>query len=247
MKIMVALPIYDARLPFQTMCCLFSEQAEAFRRGDELEVVVSHGSAGIAQARNQLATIFMDSDFERLFFLDHDITWERGDLLRVAHHPVDFVGGAYRLKRSNEAYPVAWLNDEKGFKGIPLSEDTALLEVEGVPTGFLALSRNVFEKMLKAHPNRGLTQQLGQKAYCFFQMPFVDGHLYGEDLYFCREWIEMGEKIYLDPELNLTHWDFRPMPHIGNIGKWLKSRVTEGQEKPALDILSEIKNLEVLL
>lgn len=225
MKILVAIPIYDGRVPAQVMNALFNEQAEAFRNGDEIFLHINYGSAGIAFARNMMATAFLDSDCDRLFFLDSDITWETGDLLKIAKMPVDFVGGCYPLKRLGEKYPVAWLpHDPKGFKGIPLSENTALIEVEGLPTGFLALSRRVFEKFLKAYPDRGLTEQLGHKCYCFFEMPFIDGHLYGEDLYFCRKWIEMGEKIYLYPEATLVHWDFRATPHMGHIGNWLRGR-----------------------
>lgn len=239
MKVFVALPIYDARIHADIVNCLMREQAIALRQGDEIELCISHGSAGIAQARNQLATKFLESNCDRLFFLDNDVTWEAGDLLKLAKMPVDFVGGCYPLKRVGERYPIAFLeHDPKGFKGIPLSETTALIEVEGLPTGFLALSRTVFEKMLKHDPSRGLTEQLGQKSYCFFEMPYVDGHLYGEDLYFCRKWIEMDEKIYLYPELSLTHWDFRPTPHQGHIGNWLKNR-----DKPQLDLQTEINKL----
>lgn len=239
MKIFVAVPIYDARIHVDVVNCLMREKDEAFRSGDEIQLCISHGSAGIAQARNQLATLFMDSNCDRLFFLDNDITWQAGDLLKLAKMPVDFVGGCYPLKRIGERYPIAFLpHDPNGFKGIDLGNQTALIEVEGLPTGFLALSRTVFEKMLAHDPTRGLTEQLGQKAYCFFEMPYVDGHLYGEDLYFCRKWIEMGEKIYLYPELNLTHWDFRPTPHQGHIGEWLKNR-----DNPQFDLQGEVNKL----
>jgi hypothetical protein len=237
MKILVAIPKYDGMIPAQTTVCLLKEQVIALKNGDELNFIISYGSAGIAQARNQLATEFLDSDYDRLFFLDHDITWEGGDLLKVAKMPVDFVGGAYRFKKVGEWYPVSWLRDEKGLKGIQLSEDTALLEVEGLPTGFLAISRKVFKKMLDKFPERS-RESLKEKHHGFFQMPIIDGHLYGEDLYFSRIWIEMGEKIYLYPELNLIHWDFRPTPHHGHIGNWLKNR-----DKPQLDLEKEIEKL----
>ena len=238
MRILVAIPIYDGRIHAEIVNCLMREQREAFRSGDEIELCISHGSAGIAQARNLLATQFLDGNYDRLLFLDNDVTWETGDLLKLCKMPVEFVGGCYPLKRVGERYPIAFLPNTPPFQGIDLGNNTALIEVEGLPTGFLALSRSVFEKMLKASPDRGLTEQLGQKCYCFFEMPYVDGHLYGEDLYFCRKWIEMGEKIYLYPELSLTHWDFRPTPHQGHIGNWLKNR-----DKPQLDLNAEINKL----
>jgi hypothetical protein len=219
MKICVAIPVYDGKIPVRTMNCLFNEQAIAIGAGDHLMINCLSSSAGIAQARNQLATEFMQSEFDRLVFVDSDITWNQGDLLNLAHRDVDFVGGAYRYKRKGEEYPIAWLPDPDK-KGIPQTKD-GLLGVQGIPTGFLALSRKVFQTFLEKHPERDLTIQNGHKCHAFFQMPFVDGHLYGEDLYFCREWSESGGIIYLDPKVSLTHWDFNPTPYPGNVEVFL--------------------------
>ncbi len=219
MKICVATPVYDGKMPVRTMNCLFTELSLAIGVGDTLMINCLSSSAGIAQARNQLATEFMNSKFDRLVFLDSDITWNPGDLIKLAHHDVDFVGGGYRYKRNPEQYPIAWLPDPDK-KGLPVTKK-GLLGVQGLPTGFLALSRNVFQTMLDKYPDRDLTIQNGHKCHAFFQMPFVDGHLYGEDLYFCRDWIESGGKIFLDPDISLTHWDFNPTPYGGNVGAFL--------------------------
>lgn len=232
MKIFVAIPTYDRKLDINVVIALLSEQAVAIANGDILKINFLSGNAGIAQARNQLATEFMESDFDRMFFLDADITWEIGNIVKLAHSPVDFVGGGYRLKREEESYPIAWLRDGKDL----WSDTNGLIEVEGVPTGFLSLSRKVFQTMLDKYPERELTVQCGHKAYCFFQMPLVDGHLYGEDLYFCREWLESGGKVYLSPEIKLTHWNYNPTAHEGHVGQWLKNRtvISKGKE----DVLS---------
>lgn len=222
MKIFVAIPVYDGKLDIQSVRCLMNEQAIAILNGDDITINFLSSNAGIAQGRNQLATEFMQSDFDRLVFLDSDVTFEPGSLVKLAHQPVDFVGGCYRFKKDGESYPIAWLPDPEQ-KGLQANEH-GLLEVQGLPTGFLALSRKVFQTMIDRHPDRDLTVQCGHSSYCFFQMPLVDGHLYGEDFYFCREWLELGGKIYLDPEIDLTHWSFKPTPFKGHIGKWLKNR-----------------------
>jgi hypothetical protein len=91
-----------------------------------------------------------------------------------------------------------------------------------LPGGFLSLSRKVFETLKAAHPEREY-EHFGKRAHCWFQMRFEDGHLWGEDSYFCKEWRDTGGKVLLDPELTLTHWDFNK-PYVGHIGNWLKSR-----------------------
>src|SRR6185312_5812515 len=146
-KIFVAIPVYDGKLHIRVIRCLLNEQALALANGDDITVNFLSSNAGIVQGRNQLSTEFMDSGFDRMVFLDSDVTFEPGAIVRLAHHPVDFVGGCYRLKRQKEQYPIAWNRGSTGepFRGINLGNGQALLEVEGVPTGFLALSRKVFE------------------------------------------------------------------------------------------------------
>lgn len=221
MKICVAVPVYDGRLHVETVRTLLAEQAVAYGSGDAFQVRFLSGNAGIVQARNQLAHEFMESDFERLVFLDADITFEPGTLIKLAHRREDLVGGCYRFKMESECYPIRFLPDPDG-RGLWANQE-GLIEVEALPTGFLAISRNVFETMAKAHPER-LQSHFDHVSFTYFQMPFHEGIQYGEDYFFCKEWRDLGGKVHLDPEIELTHWGFQPTPYRGHIGRWLKSR-----------------------
>jgi hypothetical protein len=218
LKIFVAIPLYDGKLGVETVRCLLNEQALAIKAGDDFTVAFLSGDAGIAGARNQLATDFLASGFDRMVFLDSDITFELGTLIKLAHQPCDFVGGCYRYKNPTEAYPINWLDEKELW-----SNEHGLIEVATLPTGFLALSRKVFESFHERFPERAY-DHMGHKSFCYFQLAFKNGNFYGEDIYFCREWREMGGKVFLDPETKLTHWGFNPTPHHGHIGHWLKNR-----------------------
>lgn len=218
MKIFVAIPVYDGKLQVQTVKCLLEETTIAIGVGDDLRVNFLPSCSVPAQGRNQLVQMFLESDCDRLFFLDSDLTFEPGSIIKTCHMPADFVGGCYRFKSSDEKYPINWLSE---MRGIPLGDKTALLEVGMLPTGFLALSRKVFDSFKKHYPDREY-EHWGAKAYGYFQMAFKDGALYSDDSYFCKEWIQMGGKIYLDPEIELAHWDSNPTPYSGRIGNWLK-------------------------
>lgn len=226
MKIFVAIPSYDPKLQIEVVNCLLNEQKIALGIGDDFIVNMLSGDAGIVGARNQCVSKFFETDFDRFFFLDADITWEPGALVKLAHMPADFVGGAYRYKMEKEDYPINWLPDPDN-KGIPLTR-CGLIEVGKLPTGFLALSRKVFQTIMDAHPER-IYKHMGHPAFAFFQMFFKNGALVGEDYLFCEEWISLGGKIYLDPEIKLTHWGINPTPHVGHIGNWLKNK-TKGDE-----------------
>lgn len=222
MRIFVAIPIYDSLLQIRTVKCLLEEQALAGVSGDEISFVFLPSCSVPAAGRNQLVQDFMDSECDRLIFLDSDITFEPGYLLKLAHHPVDFVGGCYRYKLDQESYPLTWLNKDELW-----SDANGLIEVETLPNGFLALSRNVFEKLKLSHPEREY-EHFGKKAFCYFQMIFQDGQLHSEDSYFCKEWRAIGGQVFLDPEIELTHWAWNfSKPYVGHLGEWLRTKLKE--------------------
>ncbi len=216
MKISVSIPLYDGKLQMQSVAALLTETKIAQMMGDELTVRFLPSCTNLALGRNQLVKEFLASDADRLVFLDADVTFEPGSIVKLARYPVDMVGGAYRLKQDVEQYPISFLSPDE-----PHAENSfGLCEVAMAPTGFLALSRKVFERFEAAHPGRSYEIQ-GQKNYCYFQIPYRDGALFTEDAYFCREWREMGGRIFIDPEMTLTHWQFNT-PYAGHFGNWLK-------------------------
>jgi hypothetical protein len=219
MKIFVAVPLYDGKLDYRLVNCLLAESIFAERCGDELRVNYIGGSAGIAHARNQLVTMFLESDCDRMVFLDSDITFKIGSLVKIAKQKEEIVVGAYRIKDSFETYPIEWLINKELW-----ANENGLLEIDRGPTGFMSIKRCVFDKILEAKPDRKTEVYKGKYNYFFFQMPIENGVLVGEDFYFCREVRDLGMKIYLDPELELTHYGHKPTPFIGHIGKWLKNR-----------------------
>lgn len=214
MKIHVAIPAYDRKIGCETARSLLNEQGAASLAGVELRVSFVPGSSLITQARNQAARDFIDSDADRMVFVDADVAWEPGALIRIASHPVDFCGGAYRYKDQLEGYPVGWL-DKPDLWADPA---TGLLEVAMLPGGFLSLSREVFTRLSKAHPDRAYSFH-GHTFFAFFHCPPGDG----EDGAFCRDWRDAGGQIWLDPTLTLTHVD-GGRQYTGCIGRWLKSR-----------------------
>lgn len=223
MRISVGLPVYDTKVMAQQLTCLLTESSIAMAMGDQINVRFVCSCTNLAFGRNYLVDEFLKSDDDKLIFLDGDITFEPGSLVRMAHHKVDVVGGAYRLKKEPEQYPIQLLSEPR-----PLGPG-GLVEVAMVPTGFLALSRNAFSKFREMYPNRSYKVH-GKEFFAYFQIPFKDGHLYTEDAYFCQEYREKGGTIYLDPEHSLTHWQGN-IPYPGHIGNYYR-KVTGKSETP---------------
>lgn len=221
MKILVAVPVYARTLPIQTVKCLMREQLYALAvDGDEVHFHFLPACSHAAMGRNQIAADFLNGDCDVLVSVDADVTTETtgaiAKIARLALRTGQVVGGAYRYKFEPEEYPVAWLRDRAELR----ANADGLLEVQTLPGGFVAVPREVFAKLQAAHPERKYDHG-GHAFHAFYQFAFVDGAMYGEDTLFCKEWLQLGGKVYLDPELSLTHWD-ESRPYPGHIGNWLK-------------------------
>jgi hypothetical protein len=226
MKILVAIPVYDSKVPVETTMCLLNEKSIASGLGDDILVEFLPGCSHPAMGRNQLAQRFVDSDFDRMVFVDSDVTWELGALTKLANMPFDFVGGCYRYKFETENYPIGWLVDEEK-KGL-WSNEYGLIKVASLPGGFMSLSKNVFTKIREANPGREY-EHFGKNAFAYFDMAFTEGRLWGEDSRFCKLWRDAGGDIFLDPMITLTHWDSSPVAYKGNIGNWLGGMRPKGE------------------
>lgn len=207
------------------------EQSLACQVGDEIFPCFIPNCSHPAIGRNQLVQAFIDSDCDRLIFLDSDITFEPGSLIKIARQTKDFVAGCTRHKAEPETYPIGWLPK----KELWWNEDKCL-EIAMIGTAFMSLSRNVFDILKAKYPGREFNHY-GKDMYCYFQTPFQDGSLFGEDTYFCKEWTAAGGKIFLNPEIELTHWDFNK-PYVGHIGKWLRARMGQQNETAKISVLS---------
>lgn len=219
MKLFVAIPAYDRKVSCETATSLLNEQGVALLSGIEIMTSFLPGNAYVDKARNQLVRDFLNSDADRLIFIDSDVAWEPGSLLKIATAKPDFVGGCYRHKRDAETYPIEWIADRGELWSDP---ETGLIEVAALPGGFLSLSRAVFAKLYDAYPDRAYSHE-GHAFHAYFHQPLGEG----EDGRFCAEWRSIGGQVWLDPLLNLNHVDAAGRAHWGNIGAWLRRQMEQ--------------------
>lgn len=185
--------------------------------------VVQHNPY-IQHVRNRLVADFLSRpDCTDLLFIDDDISWEPGAVARLLSHDLDVVGGVYPMRSDQVEFPT------QPVEGAVPDQD-GLLEVEYLPTGFMAIKRHVLEKMVDRYPellyNEGAAGS-SQACHALFWLelhpdPDFPGKLkmMGEDVSFCRKWIAMGGKCYADTVLAFRHhgmkaWHSRYAEHIG--------------------------------
>lgn len=213
MKVFVAVPAYSGAVDVETVRALLNEQAAASASSIEISTAFLPGCSLITHARNQLCMDFLASDCDRLVFVDADVSWEVGSLIRLAKHPVHVVGGCYRAKEEPERYPFAPC-DETGW----MDPRTGLTPVRTLPGGFLAISRQALETLRKAFPGRAYSHY-GRAYHGWFHAPIADATLYGEDSAFCTDWIRAGGVVWLDPTPRLTHTGGRSH-FTGSVAEW---------------------------
>lgn len=213
MDIFVGIPTIDGKVCAETAQALLAEQVVLALKGHRLTTGFTVGCSLITHARNDVCANFLASGADILVFIDADIGWEPGAVLKLVETGEDVVGGAYPYKKAEEGYPVAWLGNtaEPGPNG--------LIAVGALPGGFLAVTRAALERIAEAEPARVYTWG-GKQLYAYFEAPFIDGRLYGEDVYFCASWRHVGGKVWLRPDLVLTHVG-GVNSYTGCVGDWL--------------------------
>jgi hypothetical protein len=221
-RIYVAIPAYTGQIHLATMRSLMTDWKALRERGDGMELYDEAGNPYIADARAQMVSCFLDSGADELIFIDSDVSWEAGALLRLIDAPVDVVAGIYPFRADPIAYPIDWLPE----KAIPYDAATGLIQVRGVPAGFMKISRDCLVKMVAAYQDLEFhcEKAPNKTAWALFGGYRVDGgrNKLGEDYAFCARWRDIGGKVWAMPEIKMGHCGFKTFH--GSLGEWLRNR-----------------------
>lgn len=230
-EVWIAIPAYTGQIHLGTMRSIVSDMLAFADRGDKVTIFDESGNAMIADCRALIVSNFLAGTGTDLIFVDSDVMWEAGALLKLVDHPVDFVAAAYRQRRDPENYCISWRTDRDELWSDP---KTGLLEVEGVPFGCVKLTRAALEKMVKGYPETEFYVEVApnQTSHALFD-PYRIGKLkFGEDYSFCRRWRDLGENIWIDPEIKMAHVGYKTFQ--GCIGDWLRNRDPDQPEDAQL-------------
>ncbi len=211
MIVCVGIPTIDGKPCAQTVDSLLAEQLIALRQGVHLLVLWQIGTSLIGPARNLLAKQFLDiKEANSMVFVDSDISWAAGDLLKIALSDFDVVGATYRSKQEEVSFHVLGKPEKHGD----------FYKVDGLPGGFIKVSRKAYET-IKAVRYEGAD---GMVVSDYFPTGIHNGVLYGEDYGFCRLWREFGGDVMLDPSIVLRHHD-GGRAFTGSPKEWIEEQI----------------------
>ena len=188
-------------------------------------------SSLVTQGRNICVSNFLSQPkFTHLLFIDSDIYFHSDSIVKMLEKDKDIISIPYPLKTirwdkvfdkikkgeiTNENEIYKWTNTypmkmkEKNF-----DVKRGVLEVHSSPTGCMLIKREVFDKLIKAYPDKNIVQKTiinGEyvtkpNMWNFFDTLHdpVEKTYLGEDFSFCKLWTDIGGKChaYISDEIS---------------------------------------------
>jgi hypothetical protein len=167
------------------------------------------------------------------------MTFHSQTLRRLASHDKPVVSGLYTARRGDPSPYFAFNFDDRGFPRVVMDLDMTgpeLVQVDGVPTGCLAINREVFVRLDEYARERGACGPSPGQPYFFYEarldrlireienemisaatekhidaLTFKPGFGRGEDLRFCASCKDAGIRIFLDTRLTAGHLAVKEM------------------------------------
>ncbi len=207
-SILIASAFYEVKAYSPYITSLMSSLRVLQEAGVKYSYVEISGDSYVDRAKNALVNKFLKSHHTHLMIIDSDLGWEVegfGRLLKAAMAGAEVVGGAYLCKGDWNTYAVTPVLEDSEYVG-NTSSGAIVFNVLSLPGGFIIYSRKAFER---TRPVLNTYEMDGPVLEAFRCEIAPDGQRMGEDIYFQRKYIEQGGKIYLSPDITLTHYGVR--------------------------------------
>ena len=180
--------------------------------------------ANQSRSRAELTQAFMQTEADKILFIDADMVFTPQDVIRIASHDVPIVAGTY-VKRK-----MKWDDVKKAIeKGDPrfacygeytfacnetnTIDENGLMVVKYAPSGFWCIRREVIQKLIEHYPETRYNSQFHKYAYALNDNIIDDDGTYlSNDFSFCKRVNKCGFPIYVDMMLKLGHCGLHNFP-----------------------------------
>ena len=231
-RVLVATPCFSGSICLNYALSIINFQRECGGAGMGLDFYFNPGDSLVTRARNDCVAYFLSNpSFTHLFWIDADIGFSPEAAFRLLLCDRDVAAGVYPIKREDwpaegvpqgttrqrfeELYQRYPINTGRPGEEIELTVDSdGFMKVREAPTGFMAIKRKVFDRLIEKYPDLKYvpdwpdgTYAQGGVHYRFFDV-MVDlesGRYLSEDYGFCRLWERIGGEGHVDANSNLSH------------------------------------------
>lgn len=196
-RVLIGTPSYDGRIDVWYANSLLQTVKIAIKKDIHVHAIYTSYDSLIQRARNSLVRLALTGGYDDLFFIDSDCEWEPEWFFRLLDRPEPIIGGALIKKSEKEGYTVKLVNKE-----LKWSQDKKIIEVDGVGTGFMKVSRFALEKLWDVS-EKYISEGEEHRMICDIKVE--NGDLISEDYIICNKWKSLGYKVWLDPTITLNH------------------------------------------
>ena len=210
-KVLVGSPSYSGQIDVWYVHSLMNTIKESYKHDVEIIPMWVSFDALLQRARNDTIHIALTGDYDDLIWIDSDIEWQPEWFFKLLEYPVDVVGGTYRKKGDKEEYVLRQLQRN------PADPKTGLIEVDGLGTGFVRMSRNACQYLWDTS-RKYIDPKDMQERRMIFDVVIENESLISEDIHAFNKLKDGGFKIWLDPNMTCNH--IGPYKFQGNFMNW---------------------------
>jgi len=199
------IPCYGGMISEPTMTSFLRFSLLAAQAGLNWSLDTMVNESLITRGRNNLmAKMMTNQQATHFMFIDADIRFQPESILQMLAYDKEVIGGLYPKK----SLPINYVINLK--PQVTVQGDIYTVDTMG--TGFLLFKRQVYEKLIAAHPETkyvddiGLGKQYEPMMYAIFDCEIDHrGHYLSEDWTFCRRWQALGGEIWAHSKTLLNH------------------------------------------
>jgi len=227
MKVFVGVAPYEGKIHAPTSAALMGEQDKARSEGIYFGCQILTGSHYIAESYNILLARFLRTDFDKFATVEWDVSWGGteaspfGQLIDLARHPHDYIGGSTRMKCEPEEYMVGF---DWRLEGRPeaRADKYGVIEACWIPQGFSVMSRVAAEALWADAADREYITH-GERIRQVYREDYRHdlGTKFGQDIGVCYDLLRLGYKTHVHPDVHLTHHAAHGHSYAGCLGDWM--------------------------
>lgn len=209
-KLFIGVPVYGGVDPHFFKCWSHLVASNSGQLPYPLILYPHCGDSLVSRARNHVTRMFLESDATHLLFIDSDLVFSSEHITRIMSHDLDIVGGVYCKKSEGDVQVVC------NSVGKSENRPSGVSEVGYIGTGFLCVSRKVFEVMIQEFGKDIwylIDPDHTKREYDFWHTGVYD---YGEavtprrrylseDWWFCQKAMDVGFRVWMDMGVILGH------------------------------------------
>lgn len=219
-KVLLAAPSYDGRFDVRFLDSLINTIELCNQHNIKILPFFLCYDSLIQRARNDYFSVAYNSKVDVLFFIDSDIGWNPNDFVKLVLSEKDMIGGTYRKKTEEEELYAVKVLEENDLKwNLNIAKD-GLLEVQGLGCGFLKLSKRCVKLLFETEKKYYTNGENIIKNICDCVIN-EDNNFVSEDIIMGFKWNALGEKVYLDTNINLVHVGQKA--YSGDVAKWINN------------------------